>query len=245
MKDIKPSGRLIKDGLVIMTRYTKVSSNEDIDRVIGEYTDAKILRMLQLDIAYLEMAKTWSGCSRAQRRKVACLVVKDNCIIADGINGTVRGSDNKCEGENGETHWHVLHAEANAIVKLTRSMSSPEGATLYTTFSPCKECSKLILQAGITRVAYSDEHSDTDGLRLLIDNYVIVDRFYLEPTEYADGIERVRIWSKSHCAWWRQDCNGYTDIDKYAGVFELERARKLVSGSPEKDAIEYFTSDSE
>lgn len=113
------------------------------------------------------MAREWAKLSYCQRKKVGALIVKDRMIISDGFNGTPSGSENKCEDENGNTLWSVLHAEANAILKLAKSTQSAEGATLYLTLSPCKECSKLILQAGIARVVYLENYSDTSGLDFL------------------------------------------------------------------------------
>lgn len=120
-----------------------------------------------LDIAYLKMAKTWGDLSRCCRKKVGCLIVKDNQILSDGFNGSPSGMDNACEGPDGETLWHVIHAEANAICKLAARGGGARGATAYLTLSPCRECSKLMLQCGIIRVVYKDRHSDVSGLELL------------------------------------------------------------------------------
>lgn len=121
----------------------------------------------KFDVAYLKMAVEWANLSYCKRRQVGALIVKDRMIISDGYNGTPSGSENCCEDENGKTLWSVLHAEANAILKLARSTQSAEGATLYITLSPCKECSKLILQSGITRVVYLDDYSDDEGISFL------------------------------------------------------------------------------
>ncbi len=121
----------------------------------------------KFDRAYLRMAQVWAGLSHCERRKVGAIIVKDRMIISDGYNGTPSGFENCCEDENGKTLWYVLHAEANAILKLSRSTQSAEGATLYLTLSPCKECSKLILQAGIRKLVYIDEYSDEDGIGFL------------------------------------------------------------------------------
>jgi dCMP deaminase len=124
----------------------------------------------QIDQQYLRMAQVWADSSYCQRKKVGCLIVKNQTIISDGYNGTPRGFDNVCESsEDGETLWHVLHAEANALTKIARSNQSSEGATLYTTLSPCKDCSKLILQSGITRVVYLNDLSDRSGLDFLFE----------------------------------------------------------------------------
>lgn len=119
-----------------------------------------------LDLRYLRMAQIWSENSYCQRRKVGALVVKNQMIISDGFNGTPSGFENVCE-ENDVTKPYVLHAEANAITKLARSHNSSEGATLYVTASPCLECSKLIIQAGIKRVIYGEQYRLSDGLDLL------------------------------------------------------------------------------
>ena len=119
-----------------------------------------------LDSKYLRMARIWAENSYCKRRQVGALVVKDHMIISDGYNGTPSGFDNVCE-ENNISFPYVLHAEANAITKLARSSNNSDGATLYVTASPCIECSKLIIQAGIKRVVYKDEYRLTDGVDLL------------------------------------------------------------------------------
>ncbi len=119
------------------------------------------------DRAYMKMAQTWGELSHCERKKVGALIVKDRMIISDGYNGTPSGFENECEDENHFTKWYVLHAEANAILKVAASAQSCEGATLYITLSPCRECSKLIHQAGIKRVVYSVEYKDRSGLDFL------------------------------------------------------------------------------
>lgn len=125
------------------------------------------MHVTKFDIAYLKMAQVWSQLSHCNRKKVGAIIVKDRMIISDGYNGTPSGFENCCEDNEGNTLWYVLHAEANAILKLSRSTQSAEGATLYLTLSPCKECSKLILQAGIRKVVYIDAYSDEDGIEFL------------------------------------------------------------------------------
>ena len=120
-----------------------------------------------LDCRYLRMAHIWAENSYCKRRKVGALVVKDKTIISDGYNGTPSGFENVCEDDNNVTKPYVLHAEANAITKLARSTNSGEGATLYVTASPCIECSKLIIQAGIRRVVYGEKYRLDDGKKLL------------------------------------------------------------------------------
>ncbi len=129
--------------------------------------DNKTDKQLRYDIAYLKMAKSWSELSHCTRKKVGAIIVKNDMIISDGYNGTPSGYDNCCENHNGETYWYVLHAEANAILKVAKSTNNCEGATLYLTLSPCKDCSKLILQAGIKRVVYSMNYKDTEGVSFL------------------------------------------------------------------------------
>lgn len=121
----------------------------------------------KFDRSYLEMAAVWAKNSYCTRRKVGAILVKDRMIISDGYNGTPAGFENVCEDENGVTKPYVLHAEANAITKVAKSGNSSDGATLYITDSPCMECSKLIIQAGIKRVVYSNDYRITDGVDLL------------------------------------------------------------------------------
>ncbi len=122
----------------------------------------------QLDTRYLRMARIWAENSYCVRRQVGALIVKDKMIISDGYNGTPSGFENICEdGATGRTKPYVLHAEANAITKVAKSANNCEGATLYITTSPCIECSKLIIQAGIRRVVYIEKYSSTDGVDLL------------------------------------------------------------------------------
>lgn len=120
-----------------------------------------------LDLRYLRMAAIWAENSYCQRRKVGALVVKEKMIISDGYNGTPSGFENVCEDGHGVTHPYVLHAEANAITKLARSGNNSDQATLYVTASPCIECAKLIIQAGIRRVVYAEQYRLTDGIDLL------------------------------------------------------------------------------
>jgi len=121
------------------------------------------------DKAYLRMASTWAELSHCHRKKVGAVIVRDGMIISDGYNGTPAGFNNTCENEHGETHWYVLHAEANAILKVARSTNDCRNATLYLTLSPCRDCSKLVLQAGISRVVYISEYKDTAGIDFLRD----------------------------------------------------------------------------
>jgi|TARA_B100001029_G_scaffold177102_1_gene181152 dCMP deaminase len=119
------------------------------------------------DLAYLRMAQTWGELSHCKRKKVGALIVKDKMIISDGYNGTPSGFENACEDDDNYTKWYVLHAEANAILKVAGSTQSCKGSTLYITLSPCKECSKLIHQSGIVRLVYSKKYKDSSGLEFL------------------------------------------------------------------------------
>ena len=123
--------------------------------------------MEKFDQSYLDMAAIWARNSYCKRRQVGALIVKDRMIISDGYNGTPSGFENVCEDESGVTKPYVLHAEANAISKVAKSGNSSDGATLYVTASPCLECAKLIIQAGVRRVVYRDEYRLTDGVDLL------------------------------------------------------------------------------
>jgi dCMP deaminase len=128
----------------------------------------------KFDIAYLKMALEWGKLSYCERKKVGALIVKDRMIISDGYNGTPSGFENCCEDKDGNTLWYVLHAEANAILKLAASTQSAKNATLYITLSPCKQCSKLILQAGIKKLVYIDDYSDFDGISFLKEHEIEV-----------------------------------------------------------------------
>lgn len=125
------------------------------------------IKQNQLDLRYLRMARIWAENSYCKRRQVGALIVKDKMIISDGYNGTPSGFDNVCEDADGHTFPYVLHAEANAITKVACSNNSSKGATLYVTAAPCIECAKLIIQAGITRVVFSELYRLADGLELL------------------------------------------------------------------------------
>jgi len=145
-------------------------------------------KQLRYDRAYMRMAAEWSQLSHCQRKQVGALIVKDRMIIADGFNGSPSGFPNPCEDEAGNTHWYVLHAEANAITKLARSNNASVGATLYITLSPCRECTKLIHQAGIKRVVYRDAYKDVSGLAFLesagveVVHLPVMDEAWIEPT---------------------------------------------------------------
>ena len=131
---------------------------------MGAYADEK---QRQLDIRYLKMARVWAENSYCVRRQVGALIVKDKMIISDGYNGTPSGFENVCENDMGATKPYVLHAEANAITKVAKSANNCDGGTLYVTTSPCMECSKLIIQAGIKRVVFSEKYHNTEGLDIL------------------------------------------------------------------------------
>ena len=135
-----------------------------------------------LDLRYLRMAQIWAENSYCQRRQVGALVVKDKMIISDGYNGTPSGFENICEDDNAVTKPYVLHAEANAINKLARSNNNSDGSTLYVTASPCIECAKLIIQAGIKRVVYGEQYRLTDGIDLL--KRANIELLYLNPNDH-------------------------------------------------------------
>ena len=136
----------------------------------------EIKKLNKYDKAYLRIAKEWSLLSYCKRKQVGAIIVKDRMIISDGYNGTPSGFENCCEDEEGLTQWYVLHAEANAILKVARSTQSCENATLYITLSPCRECSKLIHQSGIKRVVYQMGYRDTSGVDFLRKAGVVVDQ---------------------------------------------------------------------
>ena len=139
-------------------------------------------KQLKLDLRYLRMARIWAENSYCRRRKVGALVVKDKMIISDGYNGTPSGFENVCEDEGNITKPYVLHAEANAITKLARSSNNSDGSTLYVTASPCIECSKLIIQAGIKRVVYGESYRFEDGIALL--RKANIEVIQLNPDDY-------------------------------------------------------------
>lgn len=137
-------------------------------------------KQLKYDTSYLKMAREWSQLSYCDRKQVGALIVKDKMIISDGYNGTPSGFENICETDLGNTKWYVLHAEANAILKVAKSTQSTDGATLYQTLSPCKDCSKLIHQSGIKRVVFIKKYKDTEGVDFLIKAGVEVSHIPLE-----------------------------------------------------------------
>jgi len=142
---------------------------------------AKNRKQQLLDQRYLNMADIWAQNSYCKRRQVGALIVKDKMIISDGYNGTPSGFENICEDENNKTKPYVLHAEANAITKVAKSNNSSEGATLYVTSSPCLECSKLIIQAGIKRVVFTESYRLEDGINLLKRAGIEVEQVEFEP----------------------------------------------------------------
>ena len=133
-------------------------------------------KQLRYDKAYLKMATEWAKLSHCKRRQVGALIVKDKMIISDGYNGTPTGFENCCEDDEGYTKWYVLHAEANAILKVASSTQSTRGSTLYVTLSPCTDCSKLIFQSGIVSVVYITEYKDRTGLDFLVKSGVKVEQ---------------------------------------------------------------------
>ncbi|MDG1797493.1 MAG: dCMP deaminase family protein [Flavobacteriales bacterium] len=146
-------------------------------------TSEIIDKQLRYDLAYLKMALEWGKLSHCTRKKVGAIIVKNRMIISDGFNGAPTGFNNDCEDEKGETNWFVLHAEANAILKVAKSTNSCDQATLYLTLSPCKECAKLIHQSGIKRLVYLKKYKDTTGLNFLIKAGVIIEQINFEDFE--------------------------------------------------------------
>jgi dCMP deaminase len=138
--------------------------------------DTNAEKQLKYDRAYLRLAASWAILSHCNRKKVGAIIVKDGMIISDGYNGTPSGFDNCCENELGETHWYVLHAEANAILKVAKSTNNCLGATLYLTLSPCKDCSKLVIQSGISRVVFQHGYKDPEGVNFLKSAGVLVEQ---------------------------------------------------------------------
>lgn len=147
-----------------MRNFVRLNQIQELYIMDSDNTSSK---QLQLDRRYLRMAEIWAENSYCKRRKVGAIIVRDSMIISDGFNGTPSGFENVCEDESGVTKPYVLHAEANAITKVARSNNSSEGATLYVTASPCVECAKLIIQAGIRRMVYHELYRLADGIDLL------------------------------------------------------------------------------
>lgn len=123
--------------------------------------------MSKYDNLFIDISKKYAEMSYANKKKVGAVIVKENSIISDGYNGTPIGYDNSCEDTSGKTHWYVMHAEANAITKLAKHNNNCDGATLYVTLSPCRECAKLIIQSGIKKVVYCEKYRDTSGIDFL------------------------------------------------------------------------------
>jgi dCMP deaminase len=142
------------------------------------YNDTE--KQLRYDQAYLRMAREWSKLSHCTRKKVGAIIVKNGMVISDGYNGTPSGFDNCCEDEEGATLWYVLHAEANALSKVARSTNNAQDATLYLTLSPCKDCSKMILQVGIKRVVFAELYKDGAGLDLLREAGISLEHIEIE-----------------------------------------------------------------
>ena len=129
--------------------------------------EQQLSKQNKYDKAYLRLAESWAKLSQCNRKQVGAIIVKDEIIISDGFNGTPAGFDNCCENDEGLTYWYVLHAEANAILKVAKSTNNCKGATLYLTHSPCRDCSKLVLQSGIKRVVYKEAYKDPSGIDFL------------------------------------------------------------------------------
>jgi dCMP deaminase len=155
--------------------FNKEKKQKNRDKKINQLLSMND-KQLRYDITYLKMARDWSELSHCDRKKVGALIVKNGMIISDGYNGTPSGYDNCCENENWETHWYTIHAESNAILKCARWGHSCEGSTLYLTHSPCKDCSKSILQSGIKRVVYIEDYKDLEGVNFLINSGIQVEK---------------------------------------------------------------------
>lgn len=153
----------------VMSEMISDSRDKKIDSVIMD-------KQTKYDTTYLKMAREWANLSHCKRKQVGAIVVKNGMIISDGYNGTPAKMDNNCEDCDGKTHWFVLHAEANAILKCAKHGQSCEGSTLYLTHSPCKDCSKLVLSSGIKRLVYIEKYKDTSGLDFLSDNGIEINQ---------------------------------------------------------------------
>jgi dCMP deaminase len=154
--------------MIIKDKSGKENNIDGINKITDFINGIKSrYKQQRYDKTYLNMAKEWAKLSHCSRMQVGALIVKDDMIISDGYNGTPTGFDNVCELNPDTTHWYVIHGEANAILKCARRGQSCDGATLYLTHSPCKDCSKLILQSGIKRLVYLDEYRDKSGLDFL------------------------------------------------------------------------------
>jgi dCMP deaminase len=136
-------------------------------------------KQLRYDLVYMEMAHVWAKLSYCKRAKVGTLIVKDGMIISDGFNGSPTGFNNDCEDCDNQTHWYVLHSEANAILKCAKNGVSCKDATIYLTHSPCKECAKIIFQSGITRMVYGTQYRDSEGVDFLSNSGLIVEKINL------------------------------------------------------------------
>lgn len=178
----KPHGNFIITSSETSNIISKVIEENRL-KELSNNRDQKIDKLLEMDnkqfkydFTYLKMAQNWSELSHCERKKVGCLIVKNGMIISDGYNGTPSGYDNCCENDNYETHWYTIHAEANAILKCAKWGNSCNESTMYLTHSPCKECSKLILQSGISRVVYMEDYKDLDGVNFLRNSKIKVEK---------------------------------------------------------------------
>jgi dCMP deaminase len=154
--------------MIIKDKSGKEKSIDGEDNIISFIDEIKSrYKQLKYDKTYLNMATEWAKLSHCSRKQVGALIVKNGMIISDGYNGTPTGFDNSCENGDGDTNWYVIHGEANAILKCAKHGHSCEGGTLYQTHSPCRDCSKLILQSGIKRLVYKEDYKDTSGLDFL------------------------------------------------------------------------------
>lgn len=154
--------------MIIKDKSGKENNIDGLDRITNFIDEIKYrYKQQKYDRTYLNMATEWANLSHCTRKQVGALIVKNGMIISDGYNGTPTGFDNSCENDDGDTNWYVIHGEANAILKCAKHGHSCEGGTLYQTHSPCRDCSKLILQSGIKRLVYLHDYKDTSGLDFL------------------------------------------------------------------------------
>ncbi len=160
----------------------------------------EVKKQLRYDKAYLRLAKEWGKLSHCKRKQVGALIVKDGIIISDGYNGSPTGFPNECEDQNGNTKWYVLHAEANAITKVAKTNNNAQGSTLYITLSPCKECSKLILQAGIKRVVYTQAYKDQEGVKFLRSAGVEIEQIDIDETT-VENLVTFNCSTKCNCGY--------------------------------------------
>ena len=163
----------------LLFEFSEVKSREPMILTLDiEKLNRKDLKTIKYDISYLNMCKVWSKNSYSTRKQVGAILVKDDHIISDGFNGTPSGFPNRCENDQNQTHWYVIHAESNALMKVAKSGYNCEDSVLYTTLCPCQDCSKLIIQAGIKEAVFGEFYRNVEGLKLILNNTKIKVKFY-------------------------------------------------------------------